>query len=150
DLSGHLSQRDLGACTERPPQYRGTRTDSIAAISDMANSAVAATRHAPGDRLELPDPNCPRSTPRGQPSGARKETSSTANPTRRPPVVGTRFRCQKMAPASPKKSPCSVKDRPPPPPPPSPIQTGSVRGMLILTPIIFGAVSHAVAPGQPA
>jgi hypothetical protein len=43
DLSGHLSQSDLGARMERPVQYRGTRTDWIETISDKANSAVAAT-----------------------------------------------------------------------------------------------------------
>jgi len=35
----------------------------IGKISDMANSAVVfSTRHAPGDRLELPGWLCPRST----------------------------------------------------------------------------------------
>jgi hypothetical protein len=44
DLSGHLSQKDLRACKERSPKYRGARTDGIGAIFHMANSAVTPQR----------------------------------------------------------------------------------------------------------
>jgi hypothetical protein len=94
DLSGHLSNETLAPLRERPPQFRGTRTDSIAAISHRANSAVAVTRHAPGDRLELLRSDKSQISPRPSNRPSPEESWATANATRRRLADGAYFRCQ--------------------------------------------------------
>ena len=105
DLSGHLSNETLAPVKERPPQYRGTRTDLIAAISYMANSAVAATRHAPGDRLELLRSDRSQISPRPSNRPSPEASWATANDTRRLVVDGEYFRCQMRLPGIPENCP---------------------------------------------
>jgi hypothetical protein len=63
DLSCHLSHVASAPFKERPTKYRGARTEVIGKISDIANSPIALhARYARGERLELPDWLCPRST----------------------------------------------------------------------------------------